>query len=140
MTKISAIPNKNVNHLSGVFQTREFLLGAITEFLKAGLHKNEGLVLFVTPENAIFLKEHFAFALPDYSNVVQRKQIHFLDVNQAIDFFYLGNRVSEEKFNLLIGSSLSTMKNRFHSVRVYSELEMVMSYKSKDAAQKVEDC
>lgn len=140
MTRICEMSSKNINHLSGVFQTREFLLGAITEFLKAGLSKNEGLVLFVTPENAVFLKEHLAFAIPEYSNAVQKKQIHFLDVNQAIDFFYLGNRVSEEKFNLLIGSSLAGMKNRFHSIRVYSEMGLVISFQSKDAAQAVEDC
>lgn len=139
MTKICDMSVKTTNHLSGVFQTREFLLGAITEFLKAGLSRNEGLVLFVTPENAVYLKEHLAFAIPEYSNAVQKKQIHFLDVNQAIDFFYPGNRVSEEKFNLLIGSSLSVMKNRFHSVRVYSEMGLVISFKSKEAALLVEE-
>lgn len=140
MTKICEMNSKNINHLSGVFQTREFLLGAITEFLKDGLSKNEGLVLFVTPENAVFLKEHLAFAIPEYANAIQKKQIHFLDVNQAIDFFYLGNRVSEEKFSLLIGSTLSVMKNRFLTVRVYSEMRFQMSYKSKEASKEIQRC
>lgn len=126
------------NFLNGVFETKEFLVGALIEFITAGLAANEGILLFVSPAHAVFLKEHFAFAIPDYQQYVQRKQIHFLDASQAIKFFVIDGKFSEEKFKLLIGSSLSDMKGRFNRLRMYSEMGQLIRAHGKNLTREIE--
>ncbi len=105
-------------HSVHYYQDDRFLAGALQEFIRLGIERNEGIVLIVTDKHAEMIKKELPLHKP--------LQIVIVDANLVLTKIMTNDFINKNKFHEFVRTIVVEMRSRYKTVRFFGEIVDVL--------------
>lgn len=105
-------------HFVHFYHDDRYLTGALHEFIKLGIEKNEGIIIIATDKHIEAIKKELPLHKP--------MQVIFVDANLALTKIMTNEFINKNKFQEFVGTIVTEMRSRYKNLRFFGEIVDVL--------------
>src|SRR3954468_10267552 len=110
------------DHIALLYHEESFLYEAVSDYIGAGLHEGQGVLMFATPARRSDTLRRLDAAGASASAAVQRGQLAMLDAAEVLDRICVDGRLDWSRFHEIAGGELAALRLQYPTVRAYGEI------------------
>jgi len=131
-------PGSN-DHIAQTYQDESFLLEAVGHYVRAGLQRDEGVVLIMRKAHWTALVIQLDGLGAGLLAAVERGQVASYDADETLAGLMRDGMPGESPFRQLVGNVVSEMRERYPRIRVFGEMvDILWRDNRRDAAVELE--
>jgi hypothetical protein len=126
-------PGSN-DHIAQTYQDESFLLEAVGHYVRAGLQRDEGVVLIMRKTLWVSLFSELEALGVNLSDALERGQLRTYDANETLAGLMKNGSVDHNAFRQMIGSVVGGMRRRYPVIRAFGEMVNLLWHEGRREA------
>jgi hypothetical protein len=121
-------------HFVQFYETDDFLVDAISTFIKTGLEAGDACIVVATQPHRMLLEERLQHNGQDLAAARARGEYIALDAAETLTQFMVDGWPAPERFTEVLGSLIAQTAQNGRHVRIFGEMVMILWAEGKHAA------
>jgi hypothetical protein len=122
------------HHIAQFYQDEDFLIEALTQFVRGGLAEGEGVVVLATSAHWEASVCRFAAHNVSLQDAESRGQLAFMDAGTALSSVMVDGMPDWKRFQDIVGTVINLTRRKYPRVRAFGEMVNLLWQRREHAA------